>query len=101
MMIRENDWEKAIAAAKQQALKVGVMAGPTIVNQVQQNVTTVFTYADDSVEAATKGLFAGLRALDETNPKLDVIYVATFPEKDLGVAYMNRLKKAAAQQYFE
>ncbi len=100
VMIRDNDWKKAITAAKKQHLHVGVMAGPGIVNQVQSEATAVFCFADDSVEAATKGLFAGLRALDESE-ELDVIYVATFPEQELGVAYMNRLKKAAGQQFFE
>ena len=50
------------------------------------------------MEAAAKGLFAGLRALDEA--AIDVILVSTFPEEGLGVAYMNRLKKATNQLNF-
>ncbi len=50
------------------------------------------------MEAAAKGLFAGLRALDEA--AIDVILVPTFPEEGLGVAYMNRLKKATNQLNF-
>lgn len=45
-----------------------------------------------SVEAATKGLFADLRALDEHD--LDLILVNTTAETGLGQTYMNRLKKA-------
>ena len=52
-----------------------------------------------SVEAATKGLFAGLRSLDEHD--LDLILVTTTAETGLGQAYMNRLKKAAGQKWYQ
>ena len=51
-----------------------------------------------AVEAATKGLFAGLRSLDEHD--LDLILVTTTAETGLGQAYMNRLKKAAGQKWY-
>ena len=57
-----------------------------------------YSYEGEGVEAAAKGLFAGLRALDEA--AIDVILVPTFPEEGLGVAYMNRLKKATNQLNF-
>lgn len=101
LMVRESDWQQAITYTQMNKLKVGIMAGPTIAESLQSDVTAVFMYTDDTVEAATRGLFAGLRALDESTIDLDLILVATFSEDHLGVAYMNRLKKAAAQQYFE
>jgi L-threonylcarbamoyladenylate synthase len=58
-------------------------------------------YYDDTAEAAAKGLFAGLRGLDEEILGLDYILAQVFPEKGIGSAYMNRLKKAAGQNYFE
>ncbi|KAF1304549.1 L-threonylcarbamoyladenylate synthase [Candidatus Enterococcus willemsii] len=101
LMVREEDWHRAVTYAKERQLKVGVMAGPSVAEKVRADTAAVFMYQDDSVEAATRGLFAGLRALDEPLLDLDLILVATFPEEKLGVAYMNRLKKAAAQQYFD
>lgn len=58
-------------------------------------------YYDDSIEAATKGLFAGLRGLDDDRLALDLILVQVAPEEGLGIAYMNRLKKAAGQNYYK
>ena len=101
MMVQENDWEGAVKWAKEEHLRVGVIAGPKIAEAVRFDVAAVYMYFDDSVEAATKGLFAGLRGLDEKNLGLDMIFVAVFPEEGLGNAYMNRLKKSAGQKYFE
>ncbi|MBO4689019.1 MAG: threonylcarbamoyl-AMP synthase [Clostridiales bacterium] len=47
----------------------------------------------ENVEAASQHLFDGLRTLDEKGAKL--IAAPAFPEEGLGLAYMNRLNKAA------
>ncbi|MBF8807506.1 MAG: threonylcarbamoyl-AMP synthase [Enterococcus lacertideformus] len=101
MMVHTQDWEAAIKWAKNKQLRVGVIAGPKIAEAVRFDVAAVFMYFDDSVEAATKGLFAGLRGLDEKTLDLDLIFVEVFREVGLGNAYMNRLKKSAGQKYFE
>ncbi len=101
MMVHPEDWEEAIQWTKEKSLRVGVIAGPTTAEAVRFDVAAIYMYFDDSVESATKGLFAGLRGLDEENLALDLILVETFPEKGLGIAYMNRLKKSANQKYFE
>ncbi|MFP8916520.1 L-threonylcarbamoyladenylate synthase [Enterococcus innesii] len=101
MMVNDQDWSAAMAWAKEQQLKVGVLAGPTIADQVRFEAAAIYLFFDDSVEAATKGLFAGLRALDESIAELDVLFAPTFPESGLGAAYMNRLKKAANQSFFQ
>ncbi|MBR5974628.1 MAG: threonylcarbamoyl-AMP synthase [Clostridiales bacterium] len=49
--------------------------------------------ATESVEEASQHLFDGLRTLDEKGAKL--IAAPAFPEDGLGIAYMNRLNKAA------
>ena len=49
----------------------------------------------ENVDDASHGLFDGLRSLDEKDVKL--IVAPAFPEEGLGIAYMNRLKKAASQ----
>lgn len=101
LMVKEQDWPAAVKWAKENQLSAGVLAGPTVCDKIRADTAATFAYKDDSIAAATKGLYAGLRSLDEAQLPLDVILAAAFPEKDLGVAYMNRLKKAAAQKYFE
>ena len=98
LMIGPTDWEEALNWAQKQQLKVGLQASPEVVRRFQSQAQASYCYADNQVASATKGLFAGLRALDEAD--LDYIFVATYPETGLGTAYMNRLKKAANQKYF-
>ena len=50
----------------------------------------------DDVYAASHSLFDGLRTLDEEG--CHVIYAPAFPEEELGIAYMNRLNKAASEK---
>lgn len=97
LMIRPDDWEKALDWAEKKDQKVGLLATP----KIAENYKTAdrFVFDEDTIEAATRGLFSGLRALDEAH-KVDVIFAEIFPEDHLGLAYMNRLKKAAAQNYF-
>ncbi|HBZ77987.1 MAG TPA: threonylcarbamoyl-AMP synthase [Clostridiales bacterium] len=55
-----------------------------------------YIYGDsEDVEAASHHLFDGLRTLDEIHVKM--IIAPAFPEKGLGIAYMNRLFKAASE----
>lgn len=98
IMVKPNDWEKAFAWAVAENKSYGLLATPKIAKQYES--TTRFVFEDDSIEAATRGLFSGLRALDE-GQSVDLIFAEVFPEDHLGLAYMNRLKKAAAQKYFE
>jgi len=51
--------------------------------------------ADGSLQEAAANLFACLRSLDSLG--LDHIYAQTVPEQGLGLAIMNRLKRAAAR----
>lgn len=101
LMVHTQDWADAINWAKTKGLRVGVIAGPKVAEETRFDTAAVYMFHDDSVEAAAKGLFAGLRGLDEPMLGLDLIFVQVFPNEGLGVAYMNRLKKAAAQNYFE
>ena len=50
----------------------------------------------DDVYAASHSLFDGLRTLDEEG--CHVIYAPAFPEEEMGIAYMNRLNKAASEK---
>lgn len=98
MMVNPEDWAEAIALGTAKSLRLGILGSPEVIRTYQPAVAATYSYEGESVEAGTKGLFAGLRALDEE--AVDVILVPTFPESDLGVAYMNRLKKATNQRYF-
>lgn len=101
VMVRSEDWPAALDWIKQQRLRAGVLAGPSICETARFETAAVYMYADDTVEAAAKGLFAGLRALDESIAGLEIILAAAFPETGMGSAYMNRLKKAANQNFFQ
>ena len=101
LMVRDGDWSTAVQWAKNKKIRAGVIASPEIADQVRTDTAAVYMYNDNSVEAAAKGLFAGLRGLDEPTLGLDLIFVQVYPETGLGNAYMNRLKKAAGQNYFE
>lgn len=97
LMVQPKDWDAAIAWAKENDQKVGLLVSPKIADKYPS--IDRFVFEDDTIEAATRGLFSGLRALDEAD-KVDLIFAQVFPEDHLGLAYMNRLKKAAGQKYF-
>lgn len=97
VMVRSKDWDQAIEWAKQNYKRTALLAGPSITEKYE--VADYYVFDDDTVDAATRGLYSGLRSLDEAES--DVILAQVFTENELGAAYMNRLKKAAAQKYFE
>ncbi|WP_375180621.1 L-threonylcarbamoyladenylate synthase [Enterococcus rotai] len=88
-------FKKAITWAKNNNQRIGLFAEEQITATFSAEVEAVFSFGEHSVEQATKLLFAGLRSLDEQ--AIDVIFAQAFPESELGIAYMNRLKKAANQ----
>lgn len=92
-------FKQAIAQAKKDNKRIGLFADGDITKQFSNEVNEVFTFGERSVENATKVLFAGLRTLDEKS--IDLIFAQAFPETELGIAYMNRLKKAANQNIFK
>jgi L-threonylcarbamoyladenylate synthase len=50
-------------------------------------------FLGSNTRQVAKKLFAALRKLDEK--EIDLILIESLPEKGLGLAVMNRLKKAA------
>jgi len=65
--------------------------------QDQLEKILLYTYGQtDDVDAASQHLFDGLRLLDEQGAS--IIFAPAFPKEGLGVAYMNRLEKAAAEK---
>lgn len=99
-MIREvADWDQAVAWGMANGKKIGLLADQSILTRFAKETIGYPLTSNHEVAEATRNLFAGLRALDEA--KVDLIFVETFPEDGLGMAYMNRLNKAAGQKYFE
>lgn len=95
----KEQWQAAIDWGIKEKKKVGIYASQELVELFEANSAATFSFGADTVENATRFLFAGLRELDEK--KVDLIFAQAFPEELLGVAYMNRLKKAANQIFFK
>ncbi|MBO0439575.1 L-threonylcarbamoyladenylate synthase [Candidatus Enterococcus ikei] len=91
----QDVFKKAITWAKNNNQRIGLFADNQLISAFSDEIDEGFSFGEDSVEQATKLLFAGLRSLDEKN--IDIIFAQAFPETGLGIAYMNRLKKAANQ----
>lgn len=100
VLIVENtqaSWQRALQWAQKQSEAVGFFISQDLRPFLPKDCL-FFSFGENTVEQATKYLFAGLRALDE---QATLILVPAFSEKGLGVAYMNRLKKAANQTFLE
>ena len=103
MMIdcHQPKWGAALKWANEEGLQVGLLANQQLINQYQGEFQVAYPLSqDNNVLVASKNLFSGLRALDELDPQLDLILAETYPDQGEGRAYMNRLKKAANQEYF-
>lgn len=97
---QKNNWQEALDWARENQLSYGVLANGKIIKTLQASTNYQLSEGQD-VQKASQRLFAGLRALDEQKEPIAVIFAETYPEEGAGLAYMNRLKKAANQQYFE
>ena len=93
------EWQAAIQQATEQQEKIGLFLSDEQAAQLDTENAFVYSYGAETVENATKELFAGLRALDEQGAT--TIFAQGFAETGLGTAYMNRLKKSANQKFFE
>lgn len=99
LIVHANDWEQALNWASQQNEKVGVMAlSETLAGDLPANVLS-YDMGND-LQTATHRLFDGLRYFDNEEP-VNWILACAFAEDGLGAAYMNRLKKAAGDTFFE
>ena len=86
-------FEETIHKYKVQGKTVGVMARNAIVDTFENKVEGTYKMGT-SVDDMNRALFDALRSLDHL--KLDVILAESAPETGVGIAYMNRLKKAAS-----
>ena len=88
-----ESFTKAIQEAQNNRKTVGIMAQNAIVDAVESRVKGIYKMGT-SVDDMNRSLFDALRTLDHL--ELDIILAQSAPEEGVGIAYMNRLKKAAS-----
>ncbi|MGX6979578.1 L-threonylcarbamoyladenylate synthase [Vagococcus elongatus] len=99
---KKQNWQEAVKWAEDSGLRAGLLGSKARLKPFIGKSLEIFYLSEESdVTESMRQLFSGLRALDEVTPKLDVIFVETYSDKGKGLAYMNRLKKAANQKYFQ
>lgn len=92
-------WDKAMKYFKQQNKKIGIMADDNLVECYENNAQKTYILGGiEDVESASKLLYDALRFFDKSD--IDVILSQAYEKKGLGVAFMNRLEKAANDMYF-
>jgi L-threonylcarbamoyladenylate synthase len=101
-MVESYQFFEAVAWAKENYARVGVLADVEIIQHVEKLVDETFVLTKGhNVFTAMHNLFNGLRTLDGVTPPLDILLVESFESRAQGVAYMNRLAKAAGGKKFE
>lgn len=88
-----ESFEKATQKAQKNGKIVGIMAQNAIVDAIEIGVEGIYKMGT-SVDDMNRSLFDALRTLDHLG--LDIILAQGTPETGVGIAYMNRLKKAAS-----
>ena len=88
-----ESFTKAIQEAQNNRKTVGIMAQNAIVDELESRVKGIYKMGM-SVDDMNRSLFDALRTLDHL--ELDIILAQGAPEEGVGIAYMNRLKKAAS-----
>lgn len=80
-------------------LRVGVMTCDEHVKYYSNQVEIISLGSRKKLDEIAKNLFEALRSFDDKG--VDIIFAEGYEEKDLGIAIMNRLKKAAAYDILE
>ncbi len=80
-------------------LRVGVMTCDEHINYYSNQVEIISLGSRKKLDEIAKNLFEALRSFDDKG--VDIILAEGYEEKDLGIAIMNRLKKAAAYDILE
>lgn len=98
--IIENNWEDAIIKLLNKDEKIGILANDEILSQWRDKATAVFSLGlTKNAKNASRLLYSGLRAFENT--EATVILAEAYPKEGIGVAYMNRLEKAAGNKRFD
>ena len=99
LIVPQDLWSQALSWAKKETASVGIMATADILAKAKDYPSALTYDLGSDVTTASQHLFDGLRYFDD---QADVkwILAQAYPEEGLGAAYMNRLKKAAGNQFF-
>lgn len=95
----DSQWIQArINEKRSEGLKVGLLTTAESVDKYQADLVLACG-TKTNLSTVAENLFHTLRLFDEQ--PLDLIFSETFPEEEIGVAIMNRLKKAAGQRIIQ
>lgn len=96
VIIVNDNWTELVSKLLKKGEKIGILASERILNIFENQVDGAFSLGiDDNVHTASQMLYKGLRYFDDSD--ITVILVQSFEKKGLGVAYMNRIEKAAGK----
>lgn len=96
VIIAHDNWAELVSKLLKKEEKIGILASDSILDLYSNQVESIFSLgAEDDVHTASQLLYKGLRYFDDSD--VTVILVQSFEKKGLGVAYMNRLEKAAGK----
>lgn len=96
VLIAYDNWSELVSKLLKKEEKIGILASDRILDLYSNQVESTFSLGtEDDVNTASQMLYKGLRYFD--NSEVTVILVQSFEKKGLGVAYMNRLEKAAGK----
>lgn len=103
VIIVEGDkklFQKAVKQYESNGEKVGLLADDEVIEAFKDKVAAVFSLGEiDDIHSASRRLYAGLRYFETTEASL--ILAQAYPEEGIGTAYMNRLIKAAGNQFYK
>ncbi|WP_370567463.1 L-threonylcarbamoyladenylate synthase [Desemzia sp. RIT 804] len=93
-------WQNAVNHYQSLGEKIGLMANDEIIAGFSNQDIESFSLGEKgNIQTASHRMYAGLRHFEKT--KATIILAEPYPENGLGIAYMNRLKKSAANQYYQ
>lgn len=91
-------WKEKILELNEQSQQVGIIANEDLIADLSSIIQAGYSLGEKGdAESAASRLFDALRYFEKTN--VTVILAEAYPEEGLGLAYMNRLDKAADHRY--
>lgn len=87
-----NELAKSFIA---QGKKVGILATDETLNRYSENLIVKSLGSREDLETVARNLFRALRELEN---EVDVILAESFPEEGIGLAIMNRLRRASGRR---
>lgn len=93
MVSNGNVWQEQVKILNEQGKKIALLANQTLIDQLSTQVHATYSLGQEGdIQSMAHHLFDGLRQLDKSGAQ--IILVESSDDSQLGLAYMNRLKKA-------